>query len=503
MDTIEQKRQAVLTVAKAFYDRGKYVQYDQRSMDRVLQLTPRRRKRLPPESANGQQIQFLDCSGYVSAIYLTAFGYELPSDLTWLMIDQMENRIFYYELTHRETDGDIYAMEEKLRALLQPGDLITVERNGNGHVVMYLGDNQYTDCTVPEGQKNSYNYEECKNQIYEQGLWIRSLDMMLPVEQEKLREGRSMFKETIKRFSVHRPVEIVGDILPQTKIRMEQAKDLWCAVENSAPGCRQAYPGGKVEYTVIVRNQGKAEKEVTVSFAAPAGAVFSGEGTVNRVLQGGEEVCLPFTVTVEMSNGEIKLDGPRVTVNGLEVYAHPVLLGRAMTDDQWKSVKETALTELQSGATAIAAAAKAYGSLGISLDPVQKHYSWTYFCFHDATAGDVLSRQPQKPFEDLAVYSGFGGKCVITPEMTAVNGVRTTHILPRDLLPGDVVLCLEDGFGDVAYSAFYDGERLVGCFGPDGRTRAIHGEELERFIDSLFGRFAFLLIRPSQGLGNG
>ena len=41
MDSLELKRQAVLTVAKAYYDRGKYTQYDQRSMDRVLQLTPR------------------------------------------------------------------------------------------------------------------------------------------------------------------------------------------------------------------------------------------------------------------------------------------------------------------------------------------------------------------------------------------------------------------------------------------------------------------------------
>ena len=42
------KQQVVLAVARAYYDREKYVQYDQRSMDRVLELTPRRRKRLPP-----------------------------------------------------------------------------------------------------------------------------------------------------------------------------------------------------------------------------------------------------------------------------------------------------------------------------------------------------------------------------------------------------------------------------------------------------------------------
>ena len=194
------------------------------------------------------------------------------------------------------------------------------------------------------------------------------------------------------------------------------------------------------------------------------------------------------------------LDGPVVTVNELIMYAYPVLLGRKMSDSQWKSVKEIALAEIFGGATAVEAAAKAFAPLGICLDPVQKRYSWTYFCYHDATAGDAMSRKPQKPFEDLAVYGGFGGKYVITPEMTAVNGVRTTHILPRDLLPGDVLLCMDDAFGDTAYSAFFDGERLVGCFEANGKTRAISGQELEQFVDSLFGRFLFLHLRPSQGL---
>ena len=134
------KQQAVLAVAKAFYDRGAYIQYDQRSMDRVLQLTPRRRKYLPPEAANSQYTQFLDCSGYVSAIYLQAFGYELPSDLTWLMIDQIKPRVFYYEFTHEETVQELLKLREEVCALLQPGDLITYDRGtDNGHVVMYLG----------------------------------------------------------------------------------------------------------------------------------------------------------------------------------------------------------------------------------------------------------------------------------------------------------------------------------------------------------------------------
>lgn len=503
MDTIAQKQQAVLTVAKAFYDRGRHTQYDQRSMDRLLQLTPRRRKYMPPECGNSQYTHFLDCSSYTSAIYYTAFGYELPSDLTWLMVDQLENRVFYHVVTGEETVEEMRAIGEQVRALLQPGDLITLQRQrGSGHITMYIGDGKYTDCAPLPGQKNSYNYEECKNQIFEQGLWIKDINNVFPKEDERLRET-GMFKEsgnTVIRFSVHRPLEIVGDILPQTRLRMGKAKDLWCAVENSAPGLHQAYPGGQVVYTVIVKNQGVDTKNVTVTFAPPAGTIFSGKGVEELTLQGGEEKRIVFSVMVTKDNTAIQLDGPVVTVNDLLIYAHPVLLGRPMTDAVWQQVKETALAELAKGETAVAAVAKAYAPLGVKMNPEQKRYSWGLFCYHDAPVGDVLSRRTQKPFEDLAVYTGFGGKNVITPQMAAGAYIRTTFISTQDLLPGDVILCLEDSFGDVAYSAFYDGEKMIGCFEAGGQSREISGEELDIFMDSLFGRFAFLLLRPSQGL---
>ena len=502
MDSLTEKQQALVAVAKAFYDRAEFTQYDQRSMDRLLQLTPRRRKRLPPEAGNSQYIHFLDCSGYTSAIYLTAFGYELPSDLTWIMVDQLENRVFYYEMTHEETIADVQRIKQQVFDLVQPGDLITWQRvKGSGHIIMCMGNGEYTECTTPPGQKNSYNYEDCKNQIYERGIWMRKLEKLFPVTEEMWETNRGLFRENVVRFSIHRCAEVAGDILPQAKLRMGKAKDLWCGVENSNPGSVPAYPGETVNYTVIVHNQSEDEKQIAITFAPPAGTVFAGEGNVQKNLQGGEEIRLTFTVTVEQDNKAISLDGPVVTVNDLIVYAHPVLLGRKMTDAQWEAVKKTALTEMEKGATAVEAAAKAYAPLGIQMDSRQKRYSWTYFCYHDSTAGDVLSRQPQMPFADLAVYGGFGGKNVITPEMTAIPGnVRTTHILPRDFLPGDVLLCMDDAFGDKAYSAFYDGEHFIGRFEADGQTRTIEGEELEKFVDSLFGRFAFLHLRPSQGL---
>lgn len=495
------KQEALLAAAKAYYDRGAFVQYDQRSMDRVLELTPRRRKRLPPEAANSQYIQFLDCSGFVSAVYLQVFGYELPSDLTWHMVDLLEPRIYYYEVTHRETVEEMRAVEAQVRALLQPGDLITFDRGaGSGHVVMYTGNGEYTDCTQPAGQKDSYNYVEHKNQIYDQGgIWRRNLDKLFPREDSALLQRGSLFFERIRRFAVSRPLEAAGEILPQARIRMEQARDLWCAVENDFPGCRQAWPGGKVTYTVIVRNQNEGQKAVTVAFAPPAGTVLDGAGEACLTLAGGQAVRLDFSVTVDTGNVRLWLEGPAVTVNGLEIYAHPVLLGQRMEEAERQAIVKAVEDGLAQGQSALEAAARAYAPFGIRLESRESRYAVTHFYHHDSTNGAVLSRFPQRPFSDLAVYSAFGGRGVITPEMGGGHGMRLTYISRRDLQPGDLLLCMEDDFGKQAYGSFFDGESLLGRFGPEEEDRALAGEELDRFVDSLFGRFAFVLLRPWQG----
>ena len=500
---LTEKQNALLAVARAYDDRGGYVQYDQRSRARVLELTPRRRKRLPPESANSQYIQFLDCSGFTSAVYYQAFGYELPSDLTWHMVDVLTPRIYYYERTYEETPEQLDAIGREVRALLQPGDLITYQRQvGSGHIVMYIGDNHYTDCTNPMGTQNSYNYTENHNNIYDShgGIWIRSLNRSFQREVEGQATPRNLFHSSCTRFSVSRPLDIVGDPLPQAMIRLNQARGLWCAVENSAPGSRQAYPGGTVDYTVIVRNQYQPAKEVTVTFAPPAGAKLQGEDKVELTLAPSAETRLTFTVTVDADNTAPWLDGPAVTVNGLEVYAHPVLLGRPMTEEQTARVLEVAKAAMAEGADAVAAAAKAYGELGVKMDPVMQHYANSHFFLHDSTKGDVLSRRPQKPFEDLAVYAAFGGRAVITPEMGSADGIRTVHIRRRDLLPGDVLLCLGDGLGRSAFSCMFDGEVFTGCFETGGETKTLTAEETDNVIDTLFGLHSFLLLRPSQGM---
>ena len=429
------KQDILIAVAEAFLRRGAYTQYDQRSMDRVLELTPRRRKYLPPESANSQYIQFLDCSGYTSAIYLQAFNYLLPSDLTWHMVEHLKTRVYYYERTHEETAEDFDRIEAEVRAVLEPGDLITYQRKvGSGHIIMYLGDDRFTDCSPPVKQPNSYNYQEGHNNFYDNGgLWVKPLSRLF-LKEDTETANRALYADSVVRFSVSRPLDLVGEPTANAIARVTTARDLWCAVENSAPGLKQVAPGGEVEYTVIVRNYGEEERPLDIAFRAPAGSVLAEAEDSPMSIAGGEELRVKFRIRVERSNTALYLDGPAVNVNGLDVFAHRVLLGSAMTDEQLALVQKETAAAVAVGKTPLAAAAEAYAKLGVAMEPDIRKYAYTHFFLHDSTKGDVLSRVPQDPRRDLAVYSAFGGIGVITPEMGGQHvGPRMVHITKEDL----------------------------------------------------------------------
>lgn len=321
-----EKTDALLAVAKAFYDRGPCVQYDQLSMDRLLRVTPRRRRMAAPEDATRQSTLFLDCSSFVWAVYYNAFGYALEADLSWEMIDMVKPRVFYYELTHRETEEERAHMAEVIRKLLCPGDVIIFEGGGNGHVMLYQGGESYINCTQA-GRAGSYDYVARRDTCPEHG-GIRIEDiahLFAPCADKQL--GRNyLFGEKVKRFCVLRPLARVGEPTENMRARLAGCRELACGVETSHPGGRTVGAGCIVEYTVHIRNLCRTETDATVEFAAPQGCT----------LLSAEHACLSipraaaaearFRIQVEKMAG-LWLAPPLVRVNGFKVASPRVLCG--------------------------------------------------------------------------------------------------------------------------------------------------------------------------------
>jgi len=490
--TQQTKTAALLAAALAYYERRLFLQYDQRSMDRILQLTPRPRKFLPPEAATEGNTTYLDCSSFVNAVYYQTFGEELEADLTWHMVDYVKPRLFFYEMTHRETPEEIAALRKEITALLRPGDVIVFDRTaGSGHTLLILDDEKYIHCTSG-GRPDSYDFVNKKSREYpDGGIRMDLISDLLSGDPAK----RTLFRPNTRRIAVMRPLARMGDPTESAMLRLNAARELCCGVEVSHPGAVLASVGDAVTYTVFVRNWGKETRDVQIRFTPPAGTEFSGESCHTATVPPGERECVTFSVPVREMSAPW-LDAPRVSVNALEIYAPRVLLADRPDENRIREFTARIREKAESGASVWETAADAFAALDIPFPATEQCAIRKFFRLHDSTGGDVLSRRPQNPRKEAAVYAMFGGIGVVTPELASADGMRTVKIRPRDLLPGDILLCSDDPYGGKTYSCCYTGDGLIGRFDAEDGTRTLTGEALDAFVDSLFGRFCFILLRP-------
>jgi len=500
------KQEVLIATAYDFYNHRENIQYDQRSMDRFVQMTPRRKKFFPPEAATSQYALHLDCSAFCSAVYYQAFGYELPADITWHMYENMEPLIYKYEKTFEETFADKLQVVSDFAAALEPGDLITMLHQGvSGHIMLYLGDGKFMH-SVPytRGTDDSYDYVARFDKKNRLGISINDVaDLTSIVEGEDAADPANFprynfFSGRETCIAIHRPLDIVGEPTEQAKLRAGSCKGLVCGVESSHPGGQNAALGDTVEYRVKVKNLNEESRSVTVEFEAPECTSFICDETLQAEIAAGEEKIFVFAVTVE-DDSAYWLEPPYVAVNGLEIHAKKVLLGKEFSEADKAAVVADVRDEIALGANAVEAAAKVYADYGIEMSHCKKDYIKKLFYHFDTCArtdNNILVRRKQQPYKDMCPYGLFGGKGVVTSEICYINDIRTTEIRACDLMEGDLILCCNDAFGKQTYAMFFTGESLIGPVEAGLAPKEISGEEMNAFINSLFGRFCFIVLRP-------
>ncbi len=487
--TREEKARALLTTAKAFVDRGPALQYDQLSMDRKVQITSRRRYTLPPEAATDQQRLYLDCATFVCAVYYNTFGYRLEADVTWNIRDLVEDCVFCHHFTGNESPAVIQALKAHVKGLLQPGDAVVYSKANNGHIMLYVDENTYYHCTQA-GITGSYDYQNRRDLVSEKG-GMHVHDPRWWFEEcpnDPVMRKYYLFGENIQKIAVVRPLNKVGEPTPNALARMGEARELHCQVTVSHSGGRTAQPGETVEYTLTVRNDRKEP--------APIAVTFDGWATQNACLAAGESAAFRFTVTAP-ANGALRMEPPAVSVNGLQVYAPSVLVGKNLTEEQTQTLLSAMQDALSRGRTTQETLREAYAALNI---PLPDFRLWLRDLFHryDSTAGAVFVRRGQQPALDMAVYGHFGGTYVLTPEVCYDPFVRTLQLRMDDLQPGDILLCSDDYTNRNIYAALYTGTAFWGSFEASQPPRLLEGEAAVRWLDTLPGRYAWILLRPSQ-----
>ena len=390
---MDQRQEALLAVAYDYYNHRSEIQYDQRSMDRFVQITPRRRKYFAPEAATGQYTLHLDCSAFCFAVYYQALGIELPYDITWHMYEHMEPLVYKYEKTFDETPEEKKKVAEDFAAALQPGDLITILHQGQaGHIMIYIGDGKFMHCCPKvQGTDDSYNYAARDEKKNRNAILIDHTaditDIVTGPDAEVLSGYKryNLFSPKETKIAVHRPWLLAEKPTEAALLRMGAHKGLHSGVEASHWGGRQAAAGEVVEYRVKVKNLNPQPKDVEVKFQAPKGTSFGGETSCTAVLDAGEEKIFTFGVIVETETDFI-LDAPQVQVNGLAVPAKKVLLGPSVDPADSDALVQHVTGLMAEGREALAAAAEGYAKYGIAVNPVKKHHIRTLFRHFDTCA---------------------------------------------------------------------------------------------------------------------
>ena len=455
------KLQALMATAEAFYRRRDSLQYDQLSMDRQVQITPRRNKFSTPEEATVQHTLYLDCSGFVNACYYAAFGKIFASDLTWHMQNLVKPVVYDYTVTHQETEEEKERIKNEVLALLQPGDLIDMWYYNKGHIILMGEDGLYYHCTSHGEGDPSYHYDRRQNEIRPGGGMYHE-----PIEGRFAPDYQyNLLGSSVERFTVMRPLEGMGPPTANAMARLGQARDLFISVLSSHPGGKTAKPGEDVTYTVEVRNDSREDRALTLSVTPGKDTVLTSEVPTTATVKTGETVRLSFSVKYAGGLAPYA-EAPTVVVNGLTVWAQRFLLqwGMERTEDVPKDIPEV-LRSL--------------------------------FDTYDTPMGDVLWRRDQEPWQDGCLYSYFGGTRVITPEINQHRLVRTSLITPADLQSGDLILCSDDVLFQKTYACRVTAEGLQGVFEFGEEPTTLQGEDVATFVDSLPGRMCYVVQRPS------
>ena len=498
------KTEALLAMAEAYFLRGEWLQYDQLSMDRVVRISPRRESFAPPEAASPSRRLHLDCSSFVWALYYATFGHMLEADLTWHMTDFLRPEVFYYEPTHQETPELLAGLKSRIAKLLEPGDIITYFRTtGTGHTMLYLGNRSIINCSG-YGVMSDYDYNNCHSNYKKDhgAIYIEDLKTLLEGDNadDTLAMGKEgtvriapnyrnyLFAENIHRFSVHRPLDVVGDPLPDALKRTRETRFLVCSAEPELPAGRTAGMGEPVKYKITISNESDVSgRSVEVRF---------NEETQRFSIKAHETVTAEFM----LSGSEGEILSPCVTVNGMHVFCRELPCGRILTPEEAAQVcaaVTTAVAESVEGEAVAAAVFKTYRKLGAELHGDLRATLTRLFFRHDAITGDVLSRRMPDSRADGVARGLYGGKGVISPFSGSSFIDRTRDLRLSALMPGDIIITSEDALFTSCRGFFYTGKSVIGMFERGGKPEERSGEAAERFVESLFGCYVFAVLRPS------
>ena len=519
-ETEENRVAAVLETAWAFRRKNPYVQYDNRSLNKISGFYGNRTAEgmnNTPELAGPQRNTYLVCSFYTYGVAYHAFDCRLVETSAHCSAVKLgraeEESLLPYVLWHYEADDtEEHTREgmEEFRRTVRPGDILSYERKANpvGHAVVWAGDcNGDGEDDILNVDGRPFNYEKLID--------FREPDGAVAINAPggKRPTGWSYFLDEaaydyfpkLKKVTIYR----LPDVKYAKSIPIsERAKTrilfpglvIFFEAEDGVFGC--VPKGGEYTYTLKIQNHSdKDHKGILVQLPVPECAEIvrvCGEKAENGIVKrtvdvpAGGETVITYTVKATGNVGDVIKTGTGY------VHAIPLpALNTAIVSKKDDAAAVRAAAEAacgESGEAFLAAYLKARG-FSVPAPTVAGLLSRLYVpetleaCRVFRPKTEACIRAEGSTWGKMRIPDFFGGQNVITE----VSSLRVKEQRAEDLQAGDLLLWQEKE--DTApMAAVHDGERFL--LAADGALTPMTQEDLDKFLVYDF----FIALRPTQAV---
>jgi len=381
---LTEQQKAIVAVAKAYYNRGAYLQYDDTRLvsGSVVKPVIYRWSRCidtienSPEDATSQYTCYTNCAAWAHDVYLEAFNFEIGAWYVGLFHDDLDMRVLYHTVTGKETEEEKANIIAEFKANLEVGDVINCNHVPSGaHTLVYVGGGKILHSAVPNRIGGNYNYEKNMEK------WEPNGTVDYTTVDDMFTEGNRYYLWGEKSFSITRPLKKFPQmqVSEKTRKRMENLENIVAEMTSSHPGSVTADLGEEITYTFTVKNYRDTEVTLDIEDVVPEGSTYvrGGDRVEGNKISWSAKIpakkMLKVSYTVKVNDDpELYTYGyifsENAKVGGVSLKCRPVYVGKHLNADQQEAIADAAKKVTMGNLKGTDLAEKIYADAGLTLD---------------------------------------------------------------------------------------------------------------------------------------
>ena len=517
-DTLEARQTAVVELAKAFWRKNPYMQYDNKAMNDLganQGWRPMTDWESTPEHASWDMPVYTVCSAFAYDAVFQSFEYSLlkrrPSCLTkdLSVVKNVPEEIVVFQYTNNPNDAEANRKKmEEARSLLQPGDVVTYYRyNDSGHTVIFCGDldgDGKGDILHSDGKR--YDFKTGIDQVEESGTIMLNHKRAPSAEDFLFNPSFSEYLPKCDRYSIIRPANLSVTDYPLT----EQVKtrllypDMAIYFTAECGNFGAVNVDGELTYTLRVENHGTTDyTDLLLQIPAPTNAKIvkvNGEATKKQLLRYKATIPAGGVAELAMTVVPTGAVGNRIVAEGGYVHTLPLPpITTAVEKTSFDAAAVSAAIKANEGKNGTDFVNGVWQTLSADAPTISAPLEVRDAIFKRQNIGEHRMYQlktaedlapEEQTFANMLVPEYFGGYTVTNP-VTGNHRVRTTRY--RDLKPGDVLLWQAEITSEGSCAVF-NGTNMITAM--DGKNITMDEIQFEKLLSYNF----FLVLRPTQAM---